>query len=235
LLSVEKLSVYYGKALALSNVDIKVDNREAVAILGPNGAGKSTLLRAISNVVDRIEGSIKFLGKEITRLRSHEIVKMGIAHCPERNKIAPQLTVEENLIMGAYIISEKKIVDKNLDSIYSMFPILYQRKKQFAGTLSGGEVQMLAIGRALMSNPKLLLLDEPSQGLQPSIKDLLLEKLKSLIKERELSILLTEQDVYFALELCERGYVLESGHLSFEGNRKDLLDIEAIRKSYFGI
>lgn len=235
MLKINNLSVYYGKAIALRNVNIEIGEREFVIILGSNGAGKTTLLRTVSGLNKQIEGSIEFLGKDITKSKSHDLVKLGIAHCPERRKTAPKLTVEENLMIGAYTLKSKEIIAKNLEKVYDTFPVLDQRKKQLAGTLSGGERGMLAIGRALMINPKLLLLDEPSQGLQPSLRVLLVEKLRTLLKEVECSILLAEQDAYFALELCERGYILENGSIVLEGDKNTLMNTDVVKKAYLGI
>jgi branched-chain amino acid transport system ATP-binding protein len=214
---------------------MQIGEKEVVIVLGSNGAGKTTLAKTISGLIKQVKGSIRFLGKEITRMKPHEIVKLGITHCLERNKIAPELTVNEHLMMGAYTIREKHIISEHLNKVYKTFPILRERKNQIAGTLSGGERQMLSIGMTLMVNPRLLILDEPSQGLQPSLRQGLIEKLQILSNEQGFSILLTEQDAYFALELCHRGYIIENGRVVFEGDRKKLMDADLVKKTYLGV
>lgn len=234
MLEVKNLSVYYGKAQALHDVNLRVDKGEIVTIIGPNGTGKTALLRAISGLLKPTEGTIKFQGERIDKLPPHEIVKRGIAHCPERRRLFPEMTVMENLELGAYLRKDAEKIRNDLETVIKLFPLLKERKSQEARTLSGGEQQMLAIARALMSNPKLLMLDEPSLGLAPIIR----EKLTNAIYEIERSgvtILMVEQDVGLALSLCDRGYVFEEGSVCMEGSRRYLKDNPRIKKAYLGI
>jgi branched-chain amino acid transport system ATP-binding protein len=231
LLEVKSLKVSYGKAIALNGLSLNVDEKEMVGVVGPNGAGKSTLLRAISALIPR-EGEIAFMGERIDQHPAHEIVLKGIIHCPERRQLFADFTVAENLEMGAFLRKDKQKIREDLRSVYRLFPVLEERKKQLSATLSGGEQQMLAIGRSMMSSPKLLMLDEPSIGLSPLIKKSLIEGIRSIWKSG-IAVLIVEQDASLALDLAERVYILEHGKIGLEGKSKDLINNEAVRRVYF--
>ena len=235
MLDVRNLTVHYGAAIALSNVSLRVEDRELVSVIGPNGAGKTTLLRTISGLVKPDKGSIiTFDGSPIGKLEAWNLVKMGIVHCPERRRPFPELTVLQNLMMGAYLRKDKDEVRKDLEWVYELFPVLKERVGQMAGTLSGGEQQMLAIARALMSKPRLLLIDEPSLGLAPVIKKGVFECIKEIQRSGQ-TILLVEQDVRFALDTADRIYVLAAGRVVAEGTKKDLIKATDIRRAYLGM
>jgi len=233
LLEAEDISVHYGKAQILHGVNLKVEKGEIVAIMGPNGTGKTVFLRTISGLLRPTTGSITFLGERIDKLPSHEIVKKGIAHCPERQKLFPEMTVMENLELGAYLRRDAAGIRSDLEATLELFPVLEERKNQVARTLSGGEQQMLTLGRALMSDPKLLMLDEPSMGLAPIIR----EKIMGIISEirrRGVTVLLVEQDVALALSLCDRGYVFEEGTVFIEGTNAYLKGNPRVKEAYLG-
>jgi branched-chain amino acid transport system ATP-binding protein len=234
LLKVEDLSLYYGKAEVLHDVNLKVNEGEIVAILGSNGTGKTALLRSISGLLKPRKGIISFLNERIDRLPPHEIVKRGIAHCPERKKLFPEMTVSENLELGAYLRKDVDGIRKDLKEMLELFPLLDERKSQEAQTLSGGEQQMLTLARALMSKPKLLMMDEPSLGLAPIMGEKLTKAIRK-IRRRGITILLVEQDVCLALNLCDRGYVFQEGTVSMEGRRDELVGNRHIKDAYFGI
>jgi len=234
MLEVNKINVYYGNIQALWNVSLKLRERELVSILGPNGAGKTTTLKTICGLLHPKSGSIKFLGREIHGLTPEKIVELGITLIPEGRRLFPQMSVEENLLMGAYIKRVRNNIDDSLEWIYQLFPILKERRKQLAKTLSGGEQQMLAIGRGLMSRPKLLMLDEPSLGLAPKLVSTIFKTIDKLRNEG-ITILLVEQNAHQALNIADRGYILESGKILQEGDKNDLLKSEYIRKAYLGI
>lgn len=234
LLEVSNLSVFYGKAQVFHDINLRVDRSEIVAIIGPNGTGKTTLLRAISGLHKAAVGSIKYMGERIDGLPPHEIVKRGIAHCPERYKLFPEMTVLENVELGAFLRRDHSSIQRDLEEAFNLFPSLEERKNQEARTLSGGEQQMLAIARALMSKPKLLMLDEPSLGLAPIVRKKLVDAIQE-IRERGLTIMMIEQDVGLALSLCDRGYVLEEGSIYLEGTRKFLKGNPKIKEAYLGI
>lgn len=233
LLEVRNLKAYYGSAMILNGVNLDVDSKELVGLLGPNGAGKTTLLCAISGSVRR-EGKITFDGKAIEKLSPHEVARAGLTHCPERKRLFPEMTVSENLEMGAYLRKDQKAIKEDLDKIFVSFPELKDRKKQIAGTLSGGEQQMVSLGRALMSNPRLLCIDEPSLGLAPKLKEVLVERLRE-IQESGIPVLLVEQDASLAFGLTSRNYILSQGEIVAQGTEKDLLENEKIREMYLGI
>jgi branched-chain amino acid transport system ATP-binding protein len=228
---VKSLKVSYGKAIALNGLSLNVDEKEMVGVVGPNGAGKSTLLRAISALIPR-EGEIAFMGERIDQHPAHEIVLKGIIHCPERRQLFADFTVAENLEMGAFLRKDKQKIREDLRSVYRFFPVLEERKKQLSATLSGGEQQMLAIGRSMMSSPKLLMLDEPSIGLSPLIKKSLIEGIRSIWKSG-IAVLIVEQDASLALDLAERVYIIEHGKIGLEGKSKDLINNEEVRRVYF--
>jgi len=231
LLEVKSLRVLYGKALALNGLTLSLDEKEIVGVVGPNGAGKTTLLRAISAMVP-VEGEILFQGDRIDRYPPHEIVRKGIIHCPERRQLFVDFTVAENLEMGAFLRKDKEKIKTDLEYVYSLFPVLGERKHQLAGTLSGGEQQMVAIGRSLMSSPRLLLLDEPSVGLSPLVKDLLVEGIKTIWKSG-LTVLIVEQDASLTLNLVDRVYILEHGKVGLEGKSQDLMNNDEVKRVYF--
>jgi len=234
LLEVKNLSVYYGKYQALRDVTLRVKKGESVAVIGPNGSGKTALLRAISGLLRPSEGEINFFGERIDKLETHEIVERGISHCPERKKLFPDMTVFENLELGAYLRKDSEKIQRDIDEIISLFPLLGKRKNQEAKTLSGGEQQMLSIARALLSNPKLLMLDEPSLGLAPLIREQLISVIGE-INRRGIAILLVEQDLGLALTLCTRGYVLETGRVCLEGTRRYLTGNPRVKEAYLGL
>jgi branched-chain amino acid transport system ATP-binding protein len=234
LLKVEDLSLYYGKAEVLHDVNLRVNEGEIVAILGSNGTGKTALLRSISGLLKPRKGIISFFNERIDRLPPHEIVRRGIAHCPERKKLFSEMTVSENLELGAYLRKDVDGIRKDLTEILELFPLLDERKSQEARTLSGGEQQMLALARALMSKPKLLMMDEPSLGLAPIIREKLMDAI-SEIRRSGITILIVEQDVCLALNLCDRGYVFQEGTISMEGLKDELVGNPRIKDAYFGI
>ncbi len=233
MLKIRNIEVYYGNIYALKGISLEVDQGNIVAVLGANGAGKSTLLKAISGLIFPARGEIEFMRERINGMRTDRIVRMGISHVPEGRELFPELTVLENLMMGAYIKKRiKKIVD-DLDIIYGHFPILRERKSQNASSLSGGEQQMLAIGRALMSNPRLLLLDEPSLGLAPRVVEGIYRIIRGINGEGT-TILLVEQNTKVALTIANHGYVFETGKVTVVGKGADLLQNEHVKKAYLG-
>lgn len=231
LLEIKNLHVSYGAINAIKGIDLHVKKGEVVTILGANGAGKTTTLRTISGLLKSSEGSINFDGKDITSVAAHDIVTLGMSHSPEGRRVFSTLSVEENLMMGAYTL--KKHDKETLDWIYEILPRLKERKQQLAGTLSGGEQQMLAIGRAIMSKPKLLILDEPSLGLAPVLVKVIFKAIKQ-ISESGVTVLLVEQNAKAALKLANRGYVLELGKITHEGSSEELLNSETIQEAYLG-
>ncbi|MBI5248808.1 MAG: ABC transporter ATP-binding protein [Desulfomonile tiedjei] len=233
MLELEKVETYYGKVQALKGVTIKVKEESIVALLGANGAGKSTTLRTISGLIPSRGGSIQFLGERIETESPERIVRKGISHVPEGRDLFYGLTVDENLAMGAYTRKDRAEIERSLSRVYAFFPRLQDRRKQYAGTLSGGEQQMLAIGRALMSNPKLILLDEPSLGLAP----LMVREIFRIIQEinREgTAILLVEQNAHMALQVARFGYVLETGRIVLQNRSELLLEDQQIKEKYLG-
>jgi branched-chain amino acid transport system ATP-binding protein len=231
---VRDLDVYYGAVQALKGISIDISEGELVTIIGANGAGKTTFLMAVSGIIKPTSGSIEFLGTRIDKLPSHDIVSLGIIQVPQGGLIFPEMTVLENLELGAYRATDTQMMEKKLEEIYSHFQVLRERKKQKAGTLSGGERQMLAIGRALMASPKLLLLDEPSAGLAPLVVKEMAEVISAL-HEKGLSMLLVEQHVELALSLADRGYVLENGSLIASGSASDLAENDLVKRTYLGV
>jgi branched-chain amino acid transport system ATP-binding protein len=234
MLKVSEIEVRYSGVPVIHNVSLEVNQGELVSVVGANGAGKSTLLKAIAGALHPSRGSIQFDHQEISRLSTADIVRKGITYVPEARLIFGPLTVEENLELGAYILDDAEKVKKNLEYVYRLFPRLAERHLQQGGTLSGGEQQMLAIGRGLMSNPKLLMLDEPSLGLMPKLVDEMLEAVAKL-KESGMTILLVEQNVRESLELSDRGYVLQTGRTIHQGTGKELLNAEVIKKAFLGL
>jgi len=234
MLRVSEIEVRYSGVPVIHNVSLEVNPGELVSVVGSNGAGKSTLLKTIAGSLHPTKGSIVFEDREITRLSTPEIVKEGITYIPEARLIFGPLSVEENLEIGAYVLKDDAETKKNFDSVYQLFPRLKERRLQLGGTLSGGEQQMLAIGRGLMSNPKLLMLDEPSLGLAPKLVDEMLEAVAKL-KNAGKTILLVEQKVRESLELSDRGYVLQTGRTIHTGTGPELLNAEVIKKAFLGL
>ncbi len=233
ILELKDVHTYYGAIHALKGVSLTVGEGEIVTLLGANGAGKSTTLRSINGLNRPREGSIEFQGRDITQTAAHNIVKRGIAQSPEGRKLFPRMSVTENLEMGAFQRSDKAGIREDMDRVFTLFPRLAERKSQKAGTLSGGEQQMCAIGRALMARPKLLLLDEPSMGLAPILVEKIFEIVKE-INEQGTPILLVEQNALMALDAADRGYVLETGKIALEGPAKELRSNEQVRRTYLG-
>ncbi len=234
ILQVENIHVRYSGLPVLHGVSLTLDPGETVCVVGANGAGKSTLLRAVMGSQRVFDGSIRFQGRQIHKLRTEEIVKLGIIYVPEEKMLFKPLTVEENLLLGAYVLKDKAKIEANLEFVYKLFPRLRERQKQPTLTLSGGEQQMVAIGRGLMSNPQILMLDEPSLGLMPILVDEVLDTVRRL-KEEGITILLVEQNVREALDLADRGYILQTGRFIAEGTGKELLKSDVIRSAFLGI
>jgi branched-chain amino acid transport system ATP-binding protein len=234
MLEVNNLDVFYGKSQALRGVSLRVDEGEIVALVGANGAGKTTLLNTISGLLRPASGSVEFLGKRIDRLAPHKIMKLGISQIPEGRKLFSDMTVRENLEMGAYSSEAWKRRTETLEQVYEVFPVLKVRRKQSARKLSGGEGQMVAIGRGLMSNPRLCMFDEPSYGLAPKLFSEVLEVIKKL-RQQGITIFLVEQNVRNTLETADRAYVMENGQIVLEGKGKDLLQDELVKKAYLGV
>jgi len=232
LLEVKNLTVYYGSVLALDDISLSVNGGEIVAMIGPNGAGKSTALKAICGLVKSTSGEILFQGEDINGNQPYQLVEKGLCLVPEGRRVFTSMTVLENLEMGAYTRNDKNI-QEDIDRVFTLFPVLKKRQKQRAGTLSSGEQQMLAIGRALMLRPKLLLLDEPSLGLSPNYMETVFEKIKEINKEGT-TILLVEQNARMALEYADRGYVFKIGKIAFEDNAKNLLENDEVKQSFLG-
>ena len=233
LLEVENLKIHYGLIQAIKHASFEVNQGEIVALIGANGAGKTTIMHAICNLIPKFAGKVTFDGTDITNLAAHKLVSMGIAQVPEGRRIFQELTVAENLRLGAFTRSDKKEIAETLEQIYERFPILKQRSKQIAGTLSGGEQQMLAMSRALMSHPKLLLLDEPSMGLSPLYVNTIFDMIKK-VNEEGTTVLLVEQNAKKALAIADRAYVLEIGNIVKTGTGKELSADDSIRKAYLG-
>jgi branched-chain amino acid transport system ATP-binding protein len=235
MLKVSELHVAYGGLAALRGVSLEVAAGEFVSIVGPNGAGKTTLFKAVSGIVPLAAGAIAFEGCDLAAVRASERAHLGIAHVPEGRQVFPSLTVMETLEMGALTGAGRRHWKQNLDSLFALFPVLAARRTQAAGTLSGGEQQMLAIARGLASSPKLLMLDEPSMGLAPTITDLIFERIAAIRAQLKLTILMVEQRVVEALQACDHGYVLETGRVALSGSRDQLLANDRVRQAYLGI
>jgi len=248
LLQVTNLTVCYDRAMIINDLSMSVEKEELVSLVGPNGAGKSTLLRAITGLVAwereikrrstggdvTIEGTVTFDGERIDQIPAYEIVKRGLIHCPERRRPFREMTVIDNLYAGAYLLIEKKEIQDNLEKVYQLFPVLNKRSNQISGTLSGGEQQMLALGRALMSRPRLMCIDEPSTGLAPILRKDVFEKIVE-IRNLGITLLLVEQEVSTVFKMASRNYVLSSGKIIAEGTGEQLLQNEVLRKTYLGL
>jgi len=235
MLAIQDLSVSYGGLAALRGVSITVEEGQFVAIVGPNGAGKTTLFKAISGVVPAGSGTITYEDRDLLAIPPHERVEFGIAHVPEGRQVFAAMTVLENLEMGAYASRGRAAWQRNIERIFALFPVLAERRAQLAGTLSGGEQQMLAIGRGIASTPRLLLLDEPSMGLAPAIADLIFDRIAALHREDGVTLILVEQRVAEALESCDYGYVLETGRVVLEGTHRTLTADDRVRRAYLGM
>jgi branched-chain amino acid transport system ATP-binding protein len=233
LLEVRDLNVRYGKALAVESVSVTVDTGELVGVLGPNGAGKTTLLKAISRAIPST-GTLNFKGQTLERLPPYDVVARGICHCPEGRRLFPELSVLKNLQLGAYLRSNKTEIQEDLERVFALFPVLKERQQQQSSTLSGGEQQMAAIGRAMMGRPELLLLDEPSVGIAPRLKGLIFDAIEQIRKDGT-AILIVEQDATSTLRIADRVYVLEHGRTVKEGRASDLAGDEYIRQVYLGV
>lgn len=234
ILNVNNLNVYYGGIHAIKNISFYIQKGEIVSLIGANGAGKTSTLHAISGLVPIKSGEIDLSGENITNKEAFKLIKRGMAHVPEGRRIFTELTVLENLEMGAYIRNDQSNIKKDMEHMFSLFPRLAERKKQLAGTMSGGEQQMLAMARALMSNPSLLLLDEPSMGLAPLLVQEIFNIIERINKEDGVTILLVEQNANMALSIANRGYVLETGKIILEGSGKELLTNPEVKKAYLG-
>ena len=235
MLKIRSLNVAYGGLHALSDVSLEVEQGQFVAVVGPNGAGKSTLFKTISGTVAPVAGEILYKGQNLLKVAPAERAHLGIAHVPEGRQVFASMTVMENLEMGAYTVNGRKRWGELLPMILALFPILHERRDQLAGTLSGGEQQMLAIGRGLASAPELLMLDEPSMGLAPALVDAIFERIHQIHSEHGLTILLVEQRVAEALESCDRGYVLETGRVVMQGKHDDLVSDARVKRAYLGM
>ncbi|OUQ15598.1 ABC transporter ATP-binding protein [Lachnoclostridium sp. An138] len=233
MLEVKDIEVFYGVIQAIKGISFEVNEGEVIALIGANGAGKTTTLQTITGLISPKKGQIFFEGQEITHVPAHKIVSMGMAHVPEGRRVFAQLSVLDNLKLGAFTRKDKEEIEETLIRVYKRFPRLEERKNQIAGTLSGGEQQMLAMGRALMSHPKIILMDEPSMGLSPIFVNEIFDIIQEVSKSGT-TVLLVEQNAKKALSIADRGYVLETGRIVLEGNAKDLLDNEQVKKAYLG-
>jgi len=234
MLSVEHVDLSYNGVRVVQSVSFHVGPGEIVALIGGNGNGKSTILKGVSGILHPVSGRVTFEGRDITKLEAHRIVGLGISHVPEGRRLFPYLSVYKNLLLGAYLVADKREVEERIEYVYSIFPILKERATQKAKTLSGGEQQMLAIGRGLMSRPKLLMLDEPSWGIAPILVDRIFEVIGE-IRRNGVTVLLVEQDVEAALDVCDRAYVVQTGRIVLEGPGRELLDSEIVRKAFLGL
>jgi branched-chain amino acid transport system ATP-binding protein len=235
ILEVEEIHSYYGNIHALKGVSVSVEKGEIVTLIGANGAGKTTTLRTISGMIKPRRGSVKFEGEDLAPYKPHEIVMKGIAMVPEGRRIFAQLTVSENLDMGAYVRQDKAGVASDLERVYTLFPRLKERRRQVAGTLSGGEQQMLATARAMMARPRMLLMDEPSMGLAPVLVEAIFETIQRINKEEGTTVLLVEQNALMALSIANRGYVLQTGEILLKDSAANLKQNEMVQKSYLGV
>lgn len=233
MLKIRSLDVYYGNIHAIKGIDIDINSKEIITLIGANGAGKTTTLRAISKLTGST-GEIEFLGHDISQMSATDIVKLGLIQVPEGRRVFAPMSVMENLELGAYLRNDKEEIKRDLDKVFNLFPRLYERKNQLSGTLSGGEQQMLAIGRALMSKPKLLLLDEPSMGLAPLLVKEIFEIVKNINKKEGITVLIVEQNANMALKIADRAYVLETGKVVMSGKAKDILENEEVKAAYLG-
>jgi branched-chain amino acid transport system ATP-binding protein len=235
MLKVDGLDVYYGDVQVLKGVTLDVNEKELVSVIGANGAGKTTLMRTISSLLKPRKGSITFEGKRISDMEAHKVVSEGIIHVPEGRLLFPEMTVRENLEMGAFLVKDKRVYDQQLEIAYQMFPALKEREKQLAGTLSGGEQQMVAISRALMSSPKMMLFDEPSLGLSPKLVQSTFEMILRINKVLGVTVLLVEQNVQHSCQISDRAFVIENGEVVLRGTGREMLANDHVRKAYLGL
>lgn len=233
MLEVKNLHVHYGVIEAIKGIDFEVNKGEVIALIGANGAGKTTILHTVSGLIKPSEGTVLFEGKDIVKIPGHKIVSLGMAHVPEGRRVFAQLSVYENLLMGAYTRKDKEEIQNSLQVVYDRFPRLEERKNQMAGTLSGGEQQMLAMGRALMSNPGIILMDEPSMGLSPIFVNEIFDIIQK-VSEAGTTVLLVEQNAKKALSIADRAYVLETGKIVLEGKAEELMNDDSVKKAYLG-
>ncbi len=233
MLEIKDLEVYYGVIQAIKGISFEVNEGEIISLIGANGAGKTTILHTVTGLLSPKKGSIIFEGKDITKTPAHKIVSLGMAHVPEGRRVFAEMSVYQNLKMGAYTRSDKGEIEQMLEKVYKRFPRLEERKNQLAGTLSGGEQQMLAMGRALMSNPRIILMDEPSMGLSPILVNEIFDIIQS-VSEAGTTVLLVEQNAKKALAIADRAYVLETGRIVMSGDAKDLMNDDSIKKAYLG-
>ncbi len=233
MLTVKDLQVYYGVIQAVKSVSFEVNEGEVIALIGANGAGKTTILHTITGLITPKAGSVEFEGRNLLKTPAHKIVSLGMAHVPEGRRIFQELTVYENLILGSFTLNDKTRIEENLRHVYKRFPRLEERRTQIAGTLSGGEQQMLAMGRALMSNPKIILMDEPSMGLSPLLVSEIFDIIKE-VSEGGTTILLVEQNAKKALSIADRAYVLETGNIVLSGPAREMMDNDKVKKAYLG-
>lgn len=235
MLKVENVDVFYGDVQVLKGISLDVKDKELVAVIGANGAGKTTLIKTISGLLKPRKGSIVFDEKRIGGLPAHKVVAQGIVQVPEGRLLFPEMTVKENLEMGGYLLQGGPLLAKNLDTVYQLFPILHEREKQLAGTMSGGEQQMVAVGRALMSSPKVIMFDEPSLGLAPKVVQSIFEMIVRINKELGITVLLVEQNVKHSCQISDRAFVIENGEVVLSGCGCDMLENEHVRKAYLGL
>ncbi len=235
MLQIEKIDVYYGDVQVIHQLSMDVKQGELVAVIGGNGAGKTTLIKTISGIMKPRQGTITFEGQTISGMDAHRLVGLGIVQIPEGRLLFPEMSVRENLEMGAYKIKDKQKIGKNISATYDMFPILAERQKQAAGTLSGGEQQMLAIGRGLMSDPKMIMLDEPSLGLAPKLVQSIFDMVVRINKEMGMTVLLVEQNVQHSCKISDRAFVIENGEVVLKGSGQEMLTNEHVRRAYLGL
>jgi len=235
MLQVEGIDVYYGDVQVLKSVTLDVQEKELVAVIGANGAGKTTLIKTISGLLKPRKGSVFFDGKRIDNINANKVVARGIVQVPEGRLLFPDMTVRENLEMGGYLVNNKQLLQEHLKSVYELFPMLQERGNQFAGTMSGGEQQMLAVGRALMSTPRLIMLDEPSLGLAPKLVQSIFEMIVRINKELGMTVLLVEQNVQHSCQISDRAFVIENGEVVLQGPGPDMLENDHVRRAYLGL
>ena len=235
MLQVDGIDVYYGDVQVLKGVTLDVQEKELVAVIGANGAGKTTLIKTISGLMKPRKGSILFEEKRISEINAHEIVALGIVQVPEGRLLFPEMTVRENLEMGGYLLNSSQLLNERLQSVYELFPVLCEREKQIAGTMSGGEQQMIAVGRALMSSPKMIMFDEPSLGLAPKLVQSIFEMVVRINKELGITVLLVEQNVQHSCQISDRAFVIENGQVVLQGSGPDMLENDHVRRAYLGL
>lgn len=235
MLQIDHIDVYYGDTQVLKGISLDVKDRELVAVIGSNGAGKTALIKTISGLLKPRKGSIYFDGRCISSMQGHHVVAQGVVQVPEGRLLFPEMTVLENLQMGAFQVKDKRVYNEHLEMVYQMFPLLKEREKQLAGTLSGGEQQMVAIGRALMSSPRMILLDEPSLGLSPKLVQSIFEMVVRINKELGITVLLVEQNVQLSCQISDRAFVIENGEVALSGRGVDMLQNEHVRRAYLGL